>query len=254
MSTKTMSVLFALGFVAGCAAGAGGEEIARQKSPLGDRTQVTSAAADGPAGKSGLAAPASAVLIRGTVSARFSVNGAEQCEALGFPITSFATSAFGPEALMSEDATAMSDTECLHEQVMEASADVWAKVAYNVLCRGGGEARFCGAIATRECSIGQLMVWGEPRSGLVSTRGGAWGYEYILPPQDEAARAALYGRAQQEVRTLMAEAAEVTREDAAGTRACPNERVEDNAAAQAQADKMNEQLDQILHGASSGSP
>ncbi|MFI5308704.1 MAG: hypothetical protein ACHQ53_15210, partial [Polyangiales bacterium] len=204
--------------------------------------------------KSGIAAASAAVLIRGTVSARLSVNGVEQCRALGFPITSFATNAFGPEALVSEDATAMSDTECLHEQVMEASADVWAKVAYEVLCGGGGEARFCGAVATRECSIGQLMVWGEPRSGAVSTPGRAWGFEYVLPPQDEAARTALYGRAQQEVQTLMAEAAEVTSEDAAGTRACPNERLEDNVTAQAQAAKMNEQLDQILRGASAGSP
>ena len=161
-------------------------------------------------------------VIEANVSATFpGASGA--CEPLGFPVTAFLSNAFGQNDLVEETATPSSGGDCLREQVLAAPADAWAKLAYIVICRGGDDARRCGATATRQCSVDLLTEWAEARSEQVSTREPIFGFVFDVPPQDEAARAALSRRAQQELRTLLDETAVVIDGHASGTRACPDE-------------------------------
>src|SRR5882672_1507693 len=131
------------------------------------------------------------VLVTGTVSGDFPVTVEDGCKPLGVPITMFLTGAFGGDALVDEMATPRGDARCSHEQTLAANAGVWATMAYEVVCRGGGDAKLCGATATRRCSLDLLVQWAERRSSSVSTREPTFGFEIDVPPQEPAARIAL---------------------------------------------------------------
>jgi hypothetical protein len=191
-------------------------------------------------------AQASSALVSGNVSTTLHVKDATQCRPLEFPLTSFIADVFEPQALAEDDATAMSETECLHEQVIAAPAETWATLAYSVLCSGGNDTRRCGAVSARQCSVDRLMQWASQRSDAAFSRDGTFGFDYTLPPQHAAARTALYRRAKQEVQALLAETAQVMSEDAAGTRDCPSEHRAEIAAAFTHGQDMSRQLDDIL--------
>jgi hypothetical protein len=162
-------------------------------------------------------------LVRASVFATFPTGKAEQpCQPLGFPVTAFVSNAFDVDQLVDETATPVSEAGCRHEQVLEAPASVWGEFAYPALCLGGSET-FCGALNARLCSVELLQRWGSPRSEPVKTRGPTFAFDYVVPPQDEAARAALQRRALLETQTLLDETATVLSAHLAGTRACPDE-------------------------------
>jgi hypothetical protein len=190
--------------LAGCAGAAGTE------------TQTSQ-----PQGKSAPAQPAAAALVRGSVTASLRTQSAEGCQPLGLPLTAFITDAFGRQAMVADDATAMSETECLHEQQLDASAGAWTTLAENVIC-GGVVATGCNVLENRQCAAEQLMKWAEKRSEPVTTRGRSIGFEFTLPPQDQPARMALYASAQHEVDRLLDETMQ-RMDNAVSTAGCPNQ-------------------------------
>jgi len=163
------------------------------------------------------------VLIVGTVSGTFPAATPDQCKPLGVPITMFVSDVFGGDALIDELATPSADSKCSHEQTLAATASTWATLAYDVVCRGGGDPQICGATTTRRCSLDLLVQWAEDRSLTVSTPEPTFGFVIDVPPQQRAARIALYRRAQQEARSLFDEANVAL---SSGSRHCPDENTE----------------------------
>ncbi len=132
-------------------------------------------------------------------------------------------SARHPQANDEDVATPVSDTLCAHEQTMAGSADAWAGLAYGTLCGGGGDAQLCGAQASRQCSVEFLSRWAAERTQPVAAKDASFGFDYVVPPLDEAARTALDQRALLELQALLVESEAVLSAARSGTRDCPNE-------------------------------
>ncbi len=163
------------------------------------------------------------LLIRGNVTTTFTLEKPGECRPLGVPVIWFVSGLLGQEALVEETATPVSDTECLHEQVMAAPANAWAALAYTTVCSGGDDTRLCGAQASRQCSVDLLLRWSADRTEPVVVSVSTLAFDYVMPPLDRAARRALDRRALQEVSTLIAESEAVLNQASAGARDCPNE-------------------------------
>ena len=214
-----LSILCAL---AGCSSAVERE----RKAP---KLEAPSAAS--PSSEPNVTDTADTALIQGSVSGRFTLADSQLCQPLGFPLTLFLTGVFTSDDLVQEQASPVAEVACLHEQVLKARADSWATFIYSVLCEGGGVARLCGALDTRQCAIETMMNWAGPRTTVVSARDRIFGFDYVFPPQDDASRMALYRRVRTEIRKLLDEVEQVAGQRSAGTRDCPNEKGQDVSAA-----------------------
>ena len=203
--------------VCGCSSGPGDRAPVQRNAP-----QVTSRPAPGETASDPDAA-VDDMTITGRVSGDFPVATPDECNPLGVPITMFLTDLFGEDVLRDETATPIADSKCSHEQTIAAGADAWATLAYDVVCRGGDDAELCGATETRRCSLDLLVQWAQERSRVVSTREPIFGFVIDMPPQEHAARIALYRRARQEAHILFDEANVAL---STGTRNCPHENTE----------------------------
>jgi hypothetical protein len=161
--------------------------------------------------------------IRGSASRVFEILEPGACRALGVPISWFLSGAFGPEDLVSETATPISGTQCLHQQVIAAPADDWAAFAYSAICQGGDDTRLCGAQAARLCSVEILNRSASERTEPVAFKDPTFDFDFVLPPLDRAARLSLDRRLLKEVHTLLLESEAVLSAASAGTRDCPGE-------------------------------
>jgi hypothetical protein len=161
--------------------------------------------------------------IRGNASRIFEILEPDACRPLGVPISWFLSGAFGPEDLVSETATPISGTQCLHQQIIAAPADDWAAFAYSAVCQGGDDTRLCGAQAARLCSVELLDRWASERAEPVAFEDPTFGFDFVLPPLDGTARLSLGRRLLEEVRTLLLESDAVLSAASAGTRDCPGE-------------------------------
>jgi hypothetical protein len=157
-----------------------------------------------------------------SVSGVFSAPEADSCQPMNLPLTAYLTNAFSTQMIVEETATWRAGG-CLHEQLLAAPVDALGTLAYNVLCQGGDDVRLCGVVAKRSCSAGLLMKWAAARSEPVASRSPIFGFAFEVPPQSDAARMALYRRAQTEVRTLLDQAKTVMNAMDLGTRNCPDE-------------------------------
>lgn len=187
------------------------------------------------------------VRIEGSVKGAFPIEAAADCKEFGFPITAHVTDAFAPDMLAFETATPISSSSCLHAQTITAPADAWARVAYVVICGGGGDAALCGAQDTRLCSVDLLLGWaGDHDQAPVHDE--IFGFEYAVPLPEQSGQTALYRRALREIESLIAESKIILDGHAAGSRHCPDENYDEIDANLAASSPLHERIVGILNG------
>ena len=175
--------------------------------------------------KHGPEPPGVAPLIRGSASGTLPIEKPEDCRPLELPVGFFFTGEFGPDTVVNDTATPTSATQCLYEQVLAATADSWANLVYTVVCGGVGDVALCCTQATRMCSVDLLMRWAEERTEPFEWTD-LYGFKYVIPPLDKAARTSVDRRTVQEVAALLFESYVVVAEHTLHTRNCPDEDLE----------------------------
>lgn len=230
----------ALCLMAGCSSTADGDPAA---------AKVHTAQAPGSGASPLQSEPVTGTLIDGTVSGAFPLTDTGECTPFGMPITFFLTGAFGPDALVSETARPVSASQCLREQVLEAPVDAWAALAHTTICGGNDDTSLCGAQAIRLCSVNLLTKWAAERTESVSVSDFVFGFKYVLAPQGEAARTALYERALREANNLLNDSLAIIADYSAGTRRCPDENYDEILATATHAVELRQEISAHLNGA-----